>query len=319
MSVKIQSDRNVFLDTLKGILIIFVVIGHSPSVGSSSKIIFSIIYCFHMPAFFVLSSLNLKSRFRDELKGVKLILIIYLFWLIFSTLKNNSNFFNVLLFSNWQHLKNILWFLPALIIFKLYFSLLSVRNLKILFFTLGIFSILYSDILLYYLEFIPWGINIAVYMTPCILVLKELYNRIDFISNYPSDKSIIIISTLFIASLISFIYVESSLGHAFPYYYLDFAQFVVPTIYGYIFLFLMMFSIIALTKVNIKDSWLSFLGKNTMPIYLFHYFFILLIPNILPINNYIAWVLLIILSIIFPLMISSLLKKITIYFKYLGA
>ena len=48
--------RNIELDILKGIMIIFVVIGHT-----SIKIPFFDIYWFHMPAFFLISGYLAKK------------------------------------------------------------------------------------------------------------------------------------------------------------------------------------------------------------------------------------------------------------------
>jgi fucose 4-O-acetylase-like acetyltransferase len=319
MLVKSNINRNVFIDSLKGLLIIFVVIGHSPSVGVITKIIISLIYCFHMPAFFVLSSLNIKSRLIDELKGTKQILIVYLFWLIFSVLKNDLSFTSVLFFSNWHHLKNILWFLPALITFKIFYSLLLNNNVKWIAFILGSLTIVFSDNILAYVEYIPWGIHVVLYMTPCILILRELYPKIDFISKYPPEKATIVLSFLFIVFLILFIFVESSTVNSFRNHFLDFAQFIVPSVYGYFFLILMMFTIIALSKISIEKNLLSYIGKNTMPIYLFHFFFITQLSKFLNINNYFNWLLLVIFSVTLCLLISFFLKKVSMNFKYLGA
>lgn len=313
-----RGNRIFFLDTLKGLLIIFVVNGHSPTVGLFTESLITLIYCFHIPAFFVLSSLNIKPSLIDELKGIKQIVIIYLFWLFYSVLNNNSSLPNVLFYSNWHHLKNVLWFLPALITFKLHLSALTNNYIKWISLVLGVLTIINSDSVASYVEIIPWGIHIAFYMTPCILIIRALSRELDFISRFSSVKATIILSIFFIVLLGIFITIESHVTRPYRNHFLDLAQFVVPSVFGYICLVLMMLTLVAFTKISIKKNLLSYVGLNSMPIYLFHFFFISQISKYMSINNHIDWVMLITLTVAMCLLLSFLLKKASTNFKYLG-
>lgn len=315
----IKKNRNVFIDTLKGILIVLVVIGHSPSISSFTSILISFIYCFHMPAFFVLSSLNIKTKFSEEVKKIKQIFIVYIFWLTVTSFKNNFSFLDSLIFSNWEHLRNILWFLPALMTYKLIFSLCSNKYFKYLFFLLGVFTILFSNEINLYLGSIPWGLNVVFYMAPCTIILKDLYPKIDFIKKYSKISLIIFLTTFFLGFLYIFYFIESHSNQILGNHYLDFAQFVVPTKAGYFCLSIMMFIIVTMTKIRIKSNFLAYIGRNTMPIYLFHYFFITILTKLILINNNYKWALLIVLVIILCLLISYVLKSLSTNFKYLGA
>lgn len=59
-------ERITYLDSLKGILIILVMVGHS----NPPSFIYSFIYAFHMPAFFMLSGMFVKPLQTGETKAM---------------------------------------------------------------------------------------------------------------------------------------------------------------------------------------------------------------------------------------------------------
>lgn len=83
----INSKRNLYIDVMKGLLIILVVIGHLPFFEYDSRTL-TLIYSFHMPAFLIiggiLSHINDKSTYKKILcKRFKGILVPYfIFYLI---------------------------------------------------------------------------------------------------------------------------------------------------------------------------------------------------------------------------------------------
>ena len=116
-----------------------------------------------------------------------------------------------------------------------------------------------------------------------------------------------------------FYFIESHRNQILGSHYLDFAQFKVPSMAGYFCLSIMMFIIGTMTKISIKSNFLSYMGRNTMPIYLFHYFFISILTKFIQINNNGKWTLLIVLVVILCLLTSNLLKSLSSNFKYIGA
>ena len=66
-------ERNIYVDNLKGLLIILVVVGHFTDIaideGSEAlKSLFLIIYSFHMPLFIFINGLLCKNIVRDKTK-----------------------------------------------------------------------------------------------------------------------------------------------------------------------------------------------------------------------------------------------------------
>lgn len=132
--------RILWIDVLKGLGIIFVIVGHAeiPSVLSH------FLYSFHMPLFFLISGLTLKNK--NEIKFSKVIvsegkklLLPYLFFLLLSYIYaviirdyffnqyNNIDFISPIF--NPDLLNVALWFLPCLFITKT-ISLLILRIIK---------------------------------------------------------------------------------------------------------------------------------------------------------------------------------------------
>jgi len=115
--------RNQSIDSIKGVMILFVVAGHvgAPNGDKYIPIIQEWIYTFHMPAFFILSCLFIKST-QKELKSILPLLSCYVFWLVLHK-KSPDVVAPAFIYSNWDSLRSVLWFLPAIISFKLMFSI----------------------------------------------------------------------------------------------------------------------------------------------------------------------------------------------------
>lgn len=115
--------RDVYVDFLKGISILAVIVGHSVSHVERLSLLFNIIYSFHMPLLFFLSgyleeAVILDKRRNILVKRMKSLLIPYLCWTILLYAVDlqmpfyiNTNQFLSNLFGYTQ---NGLWFLPVL-------------------------------------------------------------------------------------------------------------------------------------------------------------------------------------------------------------
>ena len=81
--------RDSKIDSLKGFLIILVVVGHIPfgnfNIEKVDAINYAIrwFYFFHMPLFLVVSVLFIKSEYNLLIKRASLILLPYLFWFFY--------------------------------------------------------------------------------------------------------------------------------------------------------------------------------------------------------------------------------------------
>ncbi|MFD0826997.1 acyltransferase family protein [Neobacillus sp. M.A.Huq-85] len=152
-------NRLEYLDIAKGILIILVVLGHSPYANRY------VIYWFHMPAFFIISGLlykkgrpvslfqNIKSLFIPYV-SFSLINIASILWV--SPIYNGLEGFKILvekhLYSG-KVLGGVFWFIPVFFLTKIIFSFLSNRlNNKYLGLTI---AILYTIAHLLSIYFIP--------------------------------------------------------------------------------------------------------------------------------------------------------------------
>ena len=77
-------DRINYLDIAKGILIIFVVLGHSDFENRN------IIFWFHMPAFFIISGMLYKGKINFK----KLLLTCFVPYILYSIINIGSIYYN---------------------------------------------------------------------------------------------------------------------------------------------------------------------------------------------------------------------------------
>lgn len=133
-------DRIKWIDTAKGIAIVFIVLGHTLRSG----LVHNIVYCFHVPVFFFLSGITVKEALT--VKNIKtdfqrLLIPYYSFGFIsiaayaflgsvaashfdMSTASVWDNVTSLLYGASWLKFNAPLWFLPALFAAKLWYRLL---------------------------------------------------------------------------------------------------------------------------------------------------------------------------------------------------
>ena len=119
-------QRVEYIDILKGLGIILVVLGHV----TLNSDLYHFIYAFHMPLFFIVSGMFLHDKPRFIRKQAKSLLIPYLsfgfltyvyWWLVESRFRELpigetffSQFVNLFVPTGTQHCNVVLWFLPCL-------------------------------------------------------------------------------------------------------------------------------------------------------------------------------------------------------------
>jgi len=282
-----KMDRFSWVDVARGLGIILVIYGHT--LGSDGNRY--LIYSFHMPLFFFLSGLVFHKRsneaYIDSLKkDLRRILIPYflfalaslVLWFIILSPKDqtlNAIYSQIIgiFFGNANNgylaINTVLWFLPCLFLTKQIFWRLSKLNKNILILTLIIFSLAGFTSSLYFSNIkLPFGFEIA--LTGIVFFgMGYLWNFIPDKINAIFNKyniflmAIFIVLTVFFADLNYQTYglqIDMRLNRLNNYYY-----FYIAAISGIL-------AIIFLSKFINKNKLLEYLGKNTMPLFIWHYF-----------------------------------------------
>ncbi|OUL07524.1 hypothetical protein B0533_13485 [Sedimentibacter sp. SX930] len=174
------NERLKYIDCMKGIGIVLVVLGHVSMIKVLTKIIFS----FHMPLFFMISGITYFLSKRDNfyIKKVRTLLIPYLFFSLISFiywvlieryLRNQGNisvsdqFINVFLAKagSDNYIYNApLWFLPCIFVVTCFFHFFNnkIKWNKVVMPILIIFISIMGFILSKYLEFrLPFSLDSA--------------------------------------------------------------------------------------------------------------------------------------------------------------
>lgn len=247
-----------YIDVLKGIGIIFVILSHA----SMSSIITNYLFSFHMPLFFFISGylFTIKDNFRSViLKKVKTLLIPYICFIliadiIYSLLNNNFNLFFLLektfyLKGEVLQLDAPLWFLPCLffseIIYLLVYKLTNKDNKKILG-ILFLISVLgyFSKVLL------PFGIHVA-FTATVFLGLGNLYRQYE--SKIKASKYLLF--ALFIISGI--ISIKNGFINMYRLSFGNYFLFYIAAIIGIVIYF-------EISKFIKGQAILEYIGKNSL-------------------------------------------------------
>ena len=328
--------RNHAVDTIKGLLIIFVVVGHSGVVLPKADFFGKIFIdnfgelteynFFHMPAFFVIGGLYVK-QFKSEIKSLFPLAICYIFWTILTFKHHIIDVPEALLISNWESLHSILWFIPAFLTFKIIHLVIKYFYYsKYLFLLSGLIVVFFSSTIQTYHAEIPWGIDIAIYLLPISLIVNYIYYNELFmytrIHNIITNHSNIIILALFIVFTVLAMVVKTRVPiNTFTKFHLrlDLAQFTVPGLEGFLYLLLMMLCMTVFFKCEINENILSTIEKKTLPIYVFHYPILKLIGKIFQSSPLFSWFFSISLTILACIVASTVLLRINKKFRYIGA
>ncbi|WP_394135671.1 acyltransferase family protein [Aliivibrio fischeri] len=266
-----MKDRDKSLDSIKGVMIIFVVFGHIIYKGDFRYLfqnIHDLVYIFHMPIFLMLSGYFFKCNLTvDWLKNITVKLVIpyllsfsfYLFilyivefWGGIDTSNHVSGLHDAI--------KSILvspfasyWYLHSLIIFSLLFYISSFLCFKlninyfILPSTIVLYSILHFSIFQFNVKYFYWVAG-YIWLGYVFHSLLQSYNnscvnKVDFIT-------FVIITLVVSLNLISDFDLKRTL------------------------ISILVFSLLYLFFNVFKLNWLSFIGRNSLLIFLFHVYFL---------------------------------------------
>ncbi len=207
--MEVKSNRNKYMDIIKSIGIISIVIGHSCWKIIDQKILIGpFVYSYHIMIFFVISGFlynedkiyDNKTLFKYLINQIiKMIKIFFLYNLFFVIMHNFfvnlkiidssfytdsiliKNIFNGLRFITKECLLGAFWFIPAMLVSKMLFSFtyyLTKKN-KILTFIVMLFYAILGILLCYYKIFLPYKIQVSILSVFFIytgLIMKKNWN-----------------------------------------------------------------------------------------------------------------------------------------------
>jgi len=318
--------RNEFLDILKGIAIILVVVGHCIQYGSGynymtnslyfSNFAFKLIYSFHMPLFMLISGYlfyysikkySFKSNLINRLKTTIVPIVSYtlICYILNKSLDFDVEIFLNNMFSNLWYLWAVFWCSVIVLIVE------RVRKIK---------NIIY--VLIYFIMFfVPNIYNFHLYCFMYVFfILGFLFNKYNLKQYFKyrlrsvSIISIIIFIILFVFyDINSYIYVSGyniMNENGFTQIFINIYRSIIG-LFGSVFL--ISTTKMILLKTNLKFKILSYIGKNSLAIYIISsLIFVYLFPrfNVYIDNlNYIIIFMETIFVIILSLLLNFIIKK----------
>ncbi len=276
------TQRSYFIDNLKGLLIIFVVIGHFFDVWASSYInirfIYTFIYLFHMPCFvFISGYLSIdpdKSRYRAFESLLVPYIVMSIFWNIYSGL------FSIVMHGYADSIFKFsilnpaygLWYLQALFIWR--YFLKDILRIKYAF----VISIFLSLIVGLSNEFSTLlSMSRVIVFLPFFLagyyVRQNNYlPKILTINKY--QAGMIVLITGIVAMLMSS---SPDSLYRFLFYHCSFETIGIDPVVGIVtrimFMYISLMMIFALFNIiPDKTTKLAFIGSNSMVIYIGHFY-----------------------------------------------
>lgn len=341
---KQTKKRSPYLDIIKAILILLVIIGHSIQYGSGStylekqlffnNYLFKFIYSFHMPLFIMISgylsynSLNKNSLKETFISKFKSLIIPLFFWSIIPFIIN-LEFYSII-----ESLKLFiavfstnLWFLWSLFYINILVKLINKYfkdNIFIYILSFLITFILPNTLVIKYFN-IQFSLYSFLYFYFLIGYFYKKYNLEDKLNKLFNIKTLIINTIIFILLLIPFstndyIYVSgiNIIGN-YKQLFIDLYRYLLGLL-GSIELLLLIKLLLPKIKDNLKDK-LLYLGKNTLGIYIIssiiHPYLLPIITKDLANINYLFVFIESIIILIISIIIIELIKKNKFLSKYL--
>lgn len=273
-------DRANYIDILKGLLIITVVLGHA----TDSAIM---VFWFHMPLFFIISGYLYKEPndlFKWIIKKTKRYLIPYISYFIFTSIfiSRNMSIENVVkFFYGGRMIAGVWWFTTCLLLSLIILTVIVKRISKkasvviiLICYMIGILEsnfFISQDTISFPLGFkLPWNVDVCLVS---LLYLSFGYFSKEYITKIQSQPrrkkmlclliSIIIIIILMLVNYLN-IY-NFKLDMKYSYYTNPVLVSIVPICFGYI---LLIFSLY-LNRTPLKKI-LSLLGRDSMAIMYLH-------------------------------------------------
>lgn len=296
------SSRLTFLDIAKGITIILMIIGHCHYVIAEQHFLECSINGFHMPMFFIIAGITTwisesKSQtpipFLQIVKKKALALLVPYFIAGFISIlmlaASNASYYIATLFFGFageMEFNFPLWFLPALFLSDLIFSVLIRLCHKEPKAMLFMWSIAFTIIGYYFVKvnhLLPWNLDIALFSQVflCVGFLSAPF-LVKFAAKNHSVKQILIVCSIFAAVLTVYLLTVThntvnlngrSLGNV-PLFFLD----------AFLGSFATLILSILLSKIKYLSNAISFIGKHSLDILCWHMpiitiFYVYIVPK----------------------------------------
>ncbi len=267
MMNKIVKKRLDYIDTLKAIGILLVILGHISNPGTK------FIYSFHMPLFFIISGFFIKfdiSFKKFITSDIKRLIVPYFIFSIFGVCVETIKRFAlhrpildyvheikaVFIYMDFQHLinsyANILWFLPALFFARLLLYLIH-KNIKNILLQIGLIIFLFIAGL--YLE-LPFALDEAMNALLFVFV-GNMYFK------YFKSYNILILCLALIVVLLAYYGGIPKLNMATK----DYESVFINILWAIGIVGIM---IDLLKRYSINNNYISLWGRETMFVYIFH-------------------------------------------------
>lgn len=342
---KQDKKRNPYIDIVKAILILLVIIGHSIQYGSGANYIkkelffnnyiFKFIYSFHMPLFIMISgylsynSIN-KNKFKDILKSkISTLIIPIIIWTIPVLLMkyNEANTIREFIKLCIRTFSTNLWFLWSLFYINILVKLINKYFKDNIFIYTLIFLITFilPNEIIFKQFTIQFYLYSYMYLYFIIGYLIKKHNYLDKLNKFINNKTLIINTIILILLLIpmnkeTYIYTTGmNIINNYKQILIDLYRFLIGLI-GSTEVLLLTNKFTNKINNKLKDK-LLYLGKNTLGIYIIssiiHPFILPLITKKLDNINYLLMILESIIILVISITAIELIKKNKYTKKYL--
>lgn len=281
-------ERVKWVDIAKGFSILLVIVGHSIPHRGFFKLIWSIIFSFHMPLFFIISGFLFKSdEFKNLIrKNFKRMLIpylitytIYFIYMIITSNGKISIYLVSMLYGSGKQVPSIptiqsigaLWFLVTLFLSNLIFNWILRNSFKkgtLVQFIYIIFACIIGY-LLKNIEYLPWSLDLALISQVFLYTGYKLKNFKLFNGSKIPISSILILICLWLICINNYAF---DLNQRV---YRDFTITLVGSISGSIMIFYLSSYI---SKIPILNNFLTFCGRESLIILCIHFLEYRIIP-----------------------------------------
>jgi len=272
--------RDLKLDNLRGLAIFFIVFGHflshSPFWNSIEySFIYRFIFLFHLPLLIFVSGYLSKDTPESSIKAFKSILIPYLifetFWIIFLFLKDGIINQSIFIVPAWG-----LWYLLCLYFWRVFLP--TAARIKHIF----IISIL-AALLIGFLNFNSTILSIsrAICFFPIFLLgfyFKDIKDKFT-INKYLA--SVVFFALITVAALLLMPMTYRVFFFKYSYHAMDMRNLVGMVIRMLILLVEMAGVILLFNIMTDKRTILTRIGKNSLPVYVLHFYFVMAIPYLI--------------------------------------
>lgn len=308
-----MNERKIYVDYMRAIAIILVVLGH---INSSNGLIKNWIYEFHMPLFFFITGLTIgKKELSLKLleSKVKAIIVPFVLWGLIYMAYSEKNIAMLLYGSYWSISKagslTSLWFLPVLFIAYFIFQGLLKTKKRWIIGGLSLLVLIVGLLLPYFSYGYPWCINVS-FVAVFFICIGWLCQG-TMAKEYSSIQYSII---ALIGFLITLLYGFDAFNNNS---YVLMAQcnvgnpliFIICSFGGFVFVYSL--SKLLVTYVP-KNKMLSFIGQNTLGIFVVHKPIIWILEKgfgFVTIPDFIQLIVICILCIIGSLIVVKVINK----------